>query len=421
MKDYIPNDIFLYQYVEKKFKKLINSYSFSEIRFPVLENSFLYNKNFYKENSSLFLNQMYSFNDKNGLNISLRPEGTMSCVRMFLQNKLFNNFLKKFWYIGPMFRYEKPQKGRLRQFNQIGLEILGNSNISSSLELILIVNRLWNILDINNLLVLEINSIGTLNDRKNYINNLNILLKKKDYYINNIKIDKIDFNIFRIIDSNNKDYINFLKNFPSIINFLNKKSLCNFNKLCKFLYKFNINFKINRNLFRGLNYYNDFVFEWKYKPWYSQNAICAGGRYDNLIKNLSKINIPSVGLAIGLDRLILLLKEKKKLNNLNKKIDIYIISYYNEKTKLLGFNIIEKILNSDLFFLNIYNDYFKYKNLNKVILKVLKLNCKILIIIGKKEISNNIITIKDLYLNNKYNVSIKKNIINIISNFFKIN
>ncbi len=421
MKDYIPSDVIIYQYIEKKFRKIINSYSFNEVRFPILENSFLYNKNLNK--NDLFLKQMYSFYDKNKLNISLRPEGTMSCVRMYMENKLFNyNNLNKLWYIGPMFRYEKPQKARFRQFYQIGLEVFGNINIYSDLELILIINRLFNELNINNLFILEINSIGNLNDRLNYIKNLNILLNKNKYYINNKRVKKFSFDLFKKLDKNNKDYINLIKNFPNITNFLNYKSIYNFKCLCNLLNYFNIDFIINKNLFRGLEYYNDIVYEWKYKSWLSQNTVCAGGRYDYLIKNLYNLYIPSVGLAIGLDRLVLVLKENNKLiNNINKKIDVYIISYYNSKTLLLGFKIIENILNSDLYFLNIYHNYFKYNNLSKIIIKVLKLNCRLLIIIGKKEFNNKIITIKDLYFNNQFNISNKKNIVNFISNLLKIN
>ncbi len=421
MKDYIPNDVIIYQYIEKKFRTIINNYSFNEVRFPILERTSLYNKDFFRNN--LFLKQMYNFYDKNKLNISLRPEGTMSCVRMYLENKLFNIYnFNKLWYIGPMFRYENPQKGRLRQFYQIGLEIFGDSNISSNLELILIINRLLDKLNIKNLFILEINSIGTLYDRLNYIKNLNYLLNKKDYFIKDKKIIKFDFDIFRKLDNNDEDYINFIKKFPGIINFLNSKSLINFKNLCNYLNKFNIDFVINKNLFRGLDYYNDVVFEWKYKFWSSQNTICAGGRYDYLIKNLYNLNIPSVGLALGLDRLVLILKENNKLiSNINKNIDIYIVSYYNSKTMLLGFSIFERILNSDLYFLNIYHNYFKYTNLSKIIIRVLKLKCKLLIIIGKREFNNKVITIKDLYFNNQFIISNKKNIVSFISNLLKIN
>ncbi len=420
MKDYIPSDVFVYQYIEKKFRKIINSYSFNEVRFPILENSNLYNKNINKNN--LLFKYMYSFNDKNNLNISLRPEGTMSCIRMYLENKLFNFYnFNKLWYIGPMFRYEKPQKGRLRQFYQIGLEIFGNIDTGSDLELILIINRLLKELNINNLFILEINSIGNLNDRIKYIKNLNILLNRNDYFIKKKKIKKLDFDLFKKLDKNNIDYINLMKNFPKITDFINDRSVYNFNYLCELLSKFNINFKINKNLFRGLDYYNDIVFEWKYKFWSSQNTICAGGRYDYLIKNLYDIYIPSVGLAIGLDRLALILKENNILSNLNKKIDIYIISYFNYKTISLGFNIVEDILNSDLYFLNIYHNYFKYTKLSKIIIKVLKLNCRLLIIIGKREFNKKVITIKDLYLNNQFSISVNKNIVNFISNLLKIN
>ncbi len=424
MKDYFNNDILIYHYIENIFKKLIENYSFNEVRFPIIENSLLYNKNFYNLKSiNTFSKRMYSFNDKNNLNLSLRPEGTMSCVRMYLENKLFNlNCLNKLWYIGPMFRYENPQKGRFRQFNQIGLEIFGSNSLVSDLELILIINKFFKILNIDNLFTLEINSIGLLEDRKKYINYLNIKLKENKYLFRNLNIDKFDFSLFKKIDNNNINYINVLKKFSNIMKFINKNSLYNFNNLCKYLDNFNIKYKINFNLVRGLDYYNDLVFEWKYNYWNNNNTVCAGGRYDYLINNLYKVDIPAVGLSLGLDRLILMIKNNSKLfNNINKKIDIYIISYYNLKTMLLGLNIVEKILNSDLYFLNIYHDYFLYNNLSKLILKVIKMNCRILIIIGKNEFLKKNIIIKDLYFNNQFSFSIKKNIVTFISNLFKLN
>ncbi len=422
MKDYFDYDVLIYEYIENIFRKLIKSYSFNEFKFSIIEKSILYNKNFYKLNNNFLNNKMYSFLDKKNVSLSLRPEGTMSCIRIYLENKIFNiNNLNKIWYIGPMFRYENTQRGRYRQFNQIGLEIFGSNNLISSLELILIINKFFKILNIEDLFVLEINSIGILKDRQKYINFLNDkLIENKSFFIK-LGIDKFDFSLFRNIDNNNINYIKILKNYPNILEFLNKKSIIDFNNLCKNLDKLNIKYIINTNLVRGLDYYNDLVFEWKYKLWKNINTICAGGRYDYLIKSIYNLDIPAVGLSIGLDRLMLILKDnyiiKKKVN---KKIDIYIISYYNLDTMLLGLNICENILNSDLCFLKIYHNYFIYKDLSKLILNVIKLNCRIIIIIGKREFLNRKITIKDLYYNNQYYLSIKKNIVNFISSLFKI-
>ncbi len=421
MKDYFDNNILIYNYLENVFKDLIKSYSFNEVKFPILEKSFLYNRNFYRVNNNFLDNKMYSFLDKNNISLSLRPEGTMSCVRMYLEHKMFNFIdLKKIWYLGPMFRYENTQRGRYRQFNQIGLEIFGSSSLVSSLELILIINKFFKILNIENLFVLEINSIGVLKDRENYINFLNTKLVKNKLLFKKLGIDRFDFNLFKKIDNNNINYIEILKNFPNILNFLSEKSILNFNNLCKSLDNLGIKYIINTNLVRGLDYYNDLVFEWKYKLWKNINTICAGGRYDFLIKSISNMDIPAVGLSLGLDRLILIIKDNYIKNKFEKKIDIYIISYYNLDTMLLGLNITENILNSDLFFLKVYHNYFIYNNLNKLILNVLKLNCRIIIIIGKREFLNKKITIKDLYLNNQYSLSLKKNVVNFISGLFKI-
>ncbi len=421
MKDYTPKDLLIYQYLEKSFKKIINNYCFNEVRFPILEYSSLFEKNFYYKNN-IFLKNMYSFYDKNNNQLSLRPEGTIGCARMYIEQKLFiESILQKFWYLGPMFRYENTQKARYRQFYQIGLEIFGCKDICSNLELILIINRFFKLLGINDLLVLEINCIGNIKDRIKYLKHINSILKYNNYIVNDKKFNKVDFNIFRMFDSNNINYSSFLNSIPKITDYLNAKSLLNFNLLCNELNKLNISFKINKNLVRGLDYYNDFVFEWKYKLWKTRNTICAGGRYDYLIQNISNMVIPAVGLGVGLDRLFLIFKENNNLLLTSKnKIDIYIISSFNKETKILGISIIDKILNSDLYFLKIYNNYVKCKKLGDLIIKVIKLNVRILIIIDKKEIENNIITIKDLYLNNQITISKRNSIVKAISNILDI-
>ncbi len=418
MHDCIPNDIYIYQYVEKIFKFLMKNYSFKEIRFPILEKTSLFHRNI-GLNSFILDKEMYSFIDRNGLNISLRPEGTIGCVRAYIQNNLFlNKFLNKFWYLGPMFRYENTQKGRFRQFYQIGLEVFGTKNISIDLELILIIKRLWEKLGVINFLNLEINSIGSIEDRNNYVIYVKKFFKnnKNNFFINDLNYNKINF--FRLLDSKNIEIKNLYKNFPRIIDFINKKSLFNFEELCKNLNILGINYKINYNLVRGLDYYNDFVFEWTSNFLGVKKSVCSGGRYDNLIKNISKFSIPAVGLAIGLDRLVILLKKIKKYKYINNKVDIYIISSFNKKSRLLGIKIVEKILNYFSNSISVYNDHIKYKNLGLKISRVIKLNPRILIIIDKNELINNYVTIKSIFLNKQKKISYK-NIINNIVFFLK--
>ncbi len=421
MHDCIPNDISIYRNIENIFEKLMKNYFFQEIRLPILEKTSLFSRSLGLHNY-VYNKEMYSFMDRNGLNLSLRPEGTAGCVRAYIQNNLFlNKILNKLWYLGPMFRYENTQKGRFRQFYQIGVEVFGYTNISIDIELILIIKRLWEKLGIANLLCLEINSIGSLEDRNKYL----IYIKKKigntkKKFFKHFDLNKINF--FRLLDNKNKKIKKKYYSFPKIIDFINENSLYNFKKLCNNLTTLGINYKINYNLVRGLDYYNDFVFEWTSDYLGIKKSICSGGRYDNLARCLSKFSIPAVGFALGLDRLVLLLKNNKKKDIFIYKnmIDIYIISSFNNKTRLLGIKIMEKIINYFPNSIKIYNDYNKYKNLGKKIFKILKLKPRIVIIIGRNELNNNFITIKDVVLNQQKKVSYK-NVLDIVINFLKKN
>ncbi len=412
MHDCFSRDIYLYQYIENMFKIFINKYSFQEIRFPILENTFLFSKFISNNYNNNILKEMYSFLDKKKISLSLRPEGTVCCFRAYIENKLFlDSFLNKLWYIGSMFRYERPQKCRFRQFNQIGLEIFNDDSFVSNIELLLIINNFFKMLEINDFLYLEINCIGNFDDRKKYLfyikkNFLNIIKKKFPFF-------KDDSNFFRFLDKNNKNINILIPNIPSIFDFINCNSKFNFNKLCRKLDLLNIKYIINKNLVRGLDYYNDFVFEWKSNFLNKNITICSGGRYDFLGNYLCNKYIPAVGCAIGLERLFFLLKSKKKKVFCNK-IDIYIYSSYNEYSKMIGLIICDKIINSSIKSLNVYNNYFLNKKINKIISLVIKKNIRFLIIIDKKEIEGNYIILKDLFLNIQKKVFIYNIIENII-------
>ncbi len=417
MYDCIPNDIYIYQYVENILRKLMWNYSFEEIRFPIIENNYLFSKVINNKDDFLF-KEMYFLNNRNREILNLRPEGTICCVKTFIKNNLFSKkFLYKLWYLGSMFRYEKPQKGRLREFNQVGVEIFGSKSINLEIELLLFTKRLWKILGLEKFLTLEINTIGSLNDRYKYIDYINKLLIKENKNITNL-VNSKNINIFRLLDSKDKKIKMIFSKYPKFIEFVNKKSVFNFNKLCKSLDDLNITYKINTNLVRGLDYYNDFVFEWTNNKFFnSQNSICGGGRYDNLVNNLCNLSIPAAGFAIGIDRLVILLKDcnKSKLN-FGFYVDIYIISSYNSRSRWLGNLILEKILNSNLNSLKVYNDYIWCKNLSKKISKVISLKPRILIIIDKCEINYNYITVKDLFFNKQKKI-FYKNIILVLNDF----
>ncbi len=416
MHDFYGNDVVFLNKVKSILINIVNNYGFNEIKLPILERTILYKKiiNYDKDNLD---KEMYSFYDKNKLNISLRPEGTPGCVRLYIENNLFlNNFFQKLWYFGPMFRREKPQRGRFRQFYQLGLEILGVEDLNIDLELILVIKRFWENFGVNNFINLKINNIGTLLDRKKYIRDFIVFLRKRGIFR---KFIKYKMNPLRLLESKDEYIKNILIESPKIVNYVNEKSLIKFELLCNKLKNFNIKYTIDYNLIRGLDYYNDFVFEW-----YSNDfnfAICSGGRYDKLAYYLGGFHLPAIGCALGIDRFLIILKYYNKYINLNVNdvIDIYIISYNMDISRNLGVEITENILNLNIKNIKIYHDYSLYKNINRKILRVLKLKIHLLIIIGLREINSNFITLKDIYLNKLYKVSkdkLIKKVINILHN-----
>ncbi len=416
MHDYVPDIIFLYQEIEEKFRVLLDSYSYNEIRTPVIENTLLFTKHLdIKKKYNVFNKQMYTFKDRNNISISLRPEGTIGCMRAYLNNLYLNSSYHKFWYIGPMFRYENPQLNRYRQFIQMGVEVYGYTTINIDLELILIVSRLWKILGISPYLELEINDIGTFQERQNFLSSLREFIKLQTTLLSACEIKYYLKDPLKYLDNKDKRFLYILKNAPKISDFLSINSLIRFKKLCTLLKLFNIKFKINKDLMRGLDYYNNFVFEWVSNKFHTK-TLCAGGRYDNLINYLHKKNIvlPAVGFAIGLERVVSLYQKISEFNINKNNIDIYIISSYNSKTKLWGMYITEKLLN-DLSFIKIYNSYYMYNNIKKYILQAITWKVHILVIIGKYEYNNNYITVKNLWLNCMIRVN-KLNVINVIKN-----
>ncbi|WP_343189625.1 histidine--tRNA ligase [Buchnera aphidicola] len=412
MHDQLPEDnIYWWNKIEKIIKNILINYCFHEIRLPILEKTILFKRSI-NNNIDIINKEMYIFNDKKGCSISLRPEATASCVRAIIQNNLLSNNILKIWYFGPMFRYERPQKGRFRQFHQFGAEIYGFKGSNIELEILLLNSKIWNKLKINDYVTLEINSIGNIKERFIFEKKLKKFFKKNIIFVNNFFKKKINNNYFRILDSKNKKIKKLLINAPHLSNFLNKKSIKNFNKICFLLKKFNIPYIINNNLIRGLDYYNNIVFEWKTKKLGTQNTICSGGRYDNLFIQLGYKKIPSLGFAIGMERLILL---KKNIKNIKKKIKINIFIYFSKiKNQFLAIKLSEKIR----FFFPKLKIMFSINNINKKINNYIsKFDIDLIFYIGNKERKNKYINIKICKINKK-KIIFKKFIFSFLNNFF---
>ncbi|WP_367671508.1 histidine--tRNA ligase [Buchnera aphidicola] len=395
MKDYLPEELKIWKITEDILKNVFKNYGYLEIRLPILEKTQLFYKSIGNV-TDIVEKEMYTFFDRNQKNLTLRPEGTASCSRAFIENNLIKDIKQRFWYFGPMFRYERPQKGRFRQFYQFGCEVYGLKNPEIDLELIILLNRCWNNLNIDKEIFLEINSIGNLKSRENYkIDFIKFLTLNKNKLDENSKL-RLHTNPLRILDSKNKNTQILLKNAPVLLDYLDECSKNNFNFLCKFMKKLNISYKINKKLIRGLDYYNDIVFEWKTKnnKLGSQNTICAGGRYDTLINTLGGPSVPALGFAIGMERLILTMN-KKKYKQTVLSVDIYIISNL-DKTSTFYIKVSEKIRN---FFNKLYIlQDFNMGSIKKKIIRAQKFQSKVIIILNNKNTKKNI-QIK--YINSK--------------------
>ncbi|QJC28014.1 histidine--tRNA ligase [Enterobacteriaceae endosymbiont of Plateumaris braccata] len=416
MHDYFFPDTKLWEYIENVIKRILINYGYKEIKIPILEKSILF-KQVIGEMTDIVEKEMYNLNDRNGESLTLRPEGTAGCIRAVIEHNAFNFLNQRLWYNGPMFRYERPQRGRYRQFNQIGIEVLGLESPYIDSEIIIMTYYIWKELNIINNVFLEINSIGSIEDREKYIKKLIAYLEKYFHLLDEDCKRRMYKNPLRILDSKNPDIQELLNNAPKLKNFLSKNCIIKLNKLCDILNMIKINFSINYRLVRGLDYYNDIVFEWTTNQLGSHKTICGGGRYDKLITKLSKKNnINGMGCAIGIERLILLVKKINAIKlQINYLIDIYLVPMDVDLT-LRKAIFIREIIRKKFPLLKIVISYY-FSNLKKQIIQAIKQKVHFLLIIGKKEINNNQLTIKDLFLKKQITFLEKELIITLIKIF----
>jgi histidyl-tRNA synthetase len=326
MNDLLPEQSATWQYLERTVAEVLASYSYREIRFPMLEQTELF-KRAVGEVTDIVEKEMYSFDDRNGDSLSLRPEGTAGCVRACTQNGLLHNQTQRLWYTGPMFRHERPQKGRLRQFHQIGVEAFGLNGPDIDSELLLITARLWKTLKIDHAVSLQINSLGTSADRKTYRTALVDYLMARQEQLDEDSQRRLQTNPMRILDSKNQDTQALLNDAPKLADFIDQESRDHFEQLCAVLDAANINYEINPRLVRGLDYYSKTVFEWVTSSLGAQGTVCAGGRYDGLVEQLGGKPCPGVGFAMGVERLVLLLDELGAVpDSVGQAVDLYLVA-----------------------------------------------------------------------------------------------
>ena len=325
MNDYLPADTALWQRIEGTLKQVLGTYGYSEIRMPIVEQTPLF-KRAIGEVTDVVEKEMYSFEDRNGESLTLRPEGTAGCVRAGIEHGLLYNQEQRLWYIGPMFRYERPQKGRYRQFNQLGVEVFGLQGPDVDAELILMTARWWRALGIADHVALELNSIGSLEARAGYRDALVAFLEQHKDQLDEDCKRRMYSNPLRVLDSKNPEVQALLNDAPELADYLDDESREHFAGLCELLSLAGIPYTVNQRLVRGLDYYNRTVFEWVTTSLGAQGTVCAGGRYDGLVEQLGGRATPAVGFAMGLERLVLLVQAVNPDFKAPATVDAYVIS-----------------------------------------------------------------------------------------------
>ena len=305
VKDLLPDAIARWQHVEAVARDVLAAYGYRELRLPILEKTELFARSI-GEHTDIVEKEMYTFEDRNGDRLTLRPEGTAGCVRAGIEHGLLYNQVQRFWYAGPMFRHERPQKGRYRQFHQIGIEAFGLAGPDIDAEVILLSARLWRALRLDGL-TLHINSLGTAPARAAYRDKLVGYLRGRVDELDEDSRRRLETNPLRVLDSKTPSMQKVIAEAPQLLEHLDDGSREHFARLCEYLDAAAVRYQINPRLVRGLDYYSRTVFEWQTDKLGAQSAICAGGRYDGLVELLGGKATPAIGFALGLERLIELL------------------------------------------------------------------------------------------------------------------
>lgn len=391
MRDILPVENVYWQYLEKKIQELMQAYGYQNIRFPILEKTELFKRSI-GEVTDIVEKEMYSFLDRNGDSLSLRPEGTACCIRAAVENGLLYHQVQRLWYLGPMFRHERPQNGRYRQFYHWGVEVFGIAGPAIDAELILMTYRLWKQLGLQDQIVLEINSLGTQAVRAKYRQRLVDYLTPHIDQLDEDCRRRLQTNPLRILDSKNPELQKLIANAPTLFEDLGTESLEHFEQLRYFLDEAGVPYRMNPRLVRGLDYYSETVFEWVTEQLGSQGTVCAGGRYDTLVTQLGGPETFAVGFALGMERVIALLQQQhpKLQGNI---VDAYLITL-DKNSVQQGLLLAEK-LREALPNLRLLN-HGSAGSLKSQFKAADKSGATFAIILGEEEIQTKVISIKYL-------------------------
>ena len=342
MPDILPDVSGTWQYLENAVRDIAESYGYRQIRLPLLEHTELFRRSI-GEVTDIVEKEMYTFDDRNGESLTLRPEATAGMVRAGITNGLLHNQRQKLWTTGPMFRYEKPQKGRYRQFHQFDVEALGYDGPDVDAELIIMSSRIWATVGIERL-TLEINSLGTPDARKRYRDELVAYFRGVKSSLDQDSIRRLDQNPLRILDSKNPEMQEVVDEAPVMLEFLDSESSEHFDELRSLLDAAGVNYTVNPRLVRGLDYYNRTVFEWVTDALGAQGAVCSGGRYDGLVEKLGGRPTPAVGWAMGIERFVALFEVSGGKAPADA-VDVYVAAM-GDGTLAKAFEIAEGLRNS---------------------------------------------------------------------------
>ncbi|USD65800.1 histidine--tRNA ligase [Vibrio sp. SCSIO 43136] len=391
MNDCLPTQSPLWQKVENTVKHVVSAYGYSEVRMPIVEETHLFSRAVGEE-TDVVSKEMYTFEDRNGDSLTLRPEGTAGCVRSCIQNSLINRDEQRLWYMGPMFRHERPQKGRYRQFHQCGVEVFGLNGPDVDAELIMMTARLWRELGIDKYVRLELNSIGSLEARANYRTALVAFLEQHIDVLDEDCKRRMHTNPLRVLDTKNQDIQAILVDAPQLGDYLDEESQAHFAGLCELLDAAGIEYQVNQRLVRGLDYYNRTVFEWITESLGAQGTVCGGGRYDGLVEQLGGKATPAVGFAMGLERLVLMLEELE-LAETRRAVDVYMVSA-GEGTLMASMKLAEE-LREALPGIRVMS-HFGGGNFKKQFKRADKAGAAVALVLGENEVADNTVVVKDL-------------------------
>lgn len=334
MNDLLPDQSPAWQYLENTFKRVLSRYGYREIRTPVLEDTSLFRRSI-GEATDVVEKEMYTFDDRNGESVTMRPEFTAGVVRSVIEHSLAHNQTQRLWTTGPVFRYERPQKGRYRQFHQLSVEIFNLTGPDIDIELILLSARLLRELGLTDQVTLELNSLGTPQSRADYRAKLIDYLNEHYDLLDEDSRRRLTTNPLRILDSKNPEMAEMLDKAPRMLEHLDEESETHFNDLKDTLDRLGIGYKVNPRLVRGLDYYSKTVFEWTTQALGSQGTVCGGGRYDGMVEQLGGKQVPAIGFGLGIERLVLLLEELELIpDSVNETIDVYLTAVGDQAARL---------------------------------------------------------------------------------------